>query len=225
MSWPESARYLSLISFYCSSQISPDGCRGFDSGLTSRWEITTSCYGATGHYFYVFCNGPHSHHSGVLEFQCNVHKGLNCPSSGTGKQRRTSGLCKTLLETSETIWFANRITKFVSLRKTLKRLLDAEYKTLPALSVYRKVPPPSQRWAHGWGSDSHTNLAIIARHMQEVLHLWHWLPMSTMMRLNHTFEHLELRVCVCVWCMVQHQAVAAPGSHTGARGGHSTQTP
>lgn len=61
--------------------------------------------------------------------------------------------------------------------------------------------------------------------MQEVLHLWHRLPMSTMMRLNHTFEHLELRVCVCVWCMVQHQAVAASGSQTGARGGRSTQTP
>lgn len=30
--------------FLLFSQISPDVCRGFESGLASRWEIATSCY-------------------------------------------------------------------------------------------------------------------------------------------------------------------------------------
>lgn len=51
MRWSESEQYLRLISFYCSSQISPDGCRGFDSGLAALWEIATSCYTNIGQFW------------------------------------------------------------------------------------------------------------------------------------------------------------------------------
>lgn len=52
MRWPEWA-VPPTNQFLLFSQISPDGCHGFDSGLASRWEITTSCYTNTGQFWKV----------------------------------------------------------------------------------------------------------------------------------------------------------------------------
>lgn len=93
MRWPESEQYLRLISFYCSSQISPDGCRGFDSGLFSvgnhhqllhkHWPVLKSTlYTQTANDIFKDAYMTHVN----LKVQCNSestswHKGANCSAS------------------------------------------------------------------------------------------------------------------------------------------------